>query len=178
MIDDFDSALKFVLNAEGGYVDDPDDPGGATNLGIEQVEYDAWRRGLREPVRSVKLITESEAASIYKSRYWDTVHGDYTAKPIAFVLFDTAVNTGCGTAIEELQECLNIGRTGSFDKVTSMTYSGYINSRQPPQDLASKILDLRVAYYHRISTERPKLAKFLDGWLSRVEKLRAVIIAS
>jgi lysozyme family protein len=175
MQSDFNGALAFVLQAEGGYSDDPDDPGGATNKGIEQTEYDVWRKRKGEAAQDVRLITEEEAAAIYKANYWDAVHGDYIASALAYALFDTAVNLGCSGAIRDLQDELGVASTGIFDSATSASYQEYINKAHSPLALAGNVLDRRVAAYHRIAANSPKLAKFLDGWLNRVTRLRRVI---
>jgi lysozyme family protein len=175
MVEDFSGALRFVLNAEGGYSDDPDDPGGATNMGIEQTEYDAWLRGLGEETRSVRLIETMEASAIYKARYWDVMHGDYLPGALSYALFDTAVNTGCGNALSELQGVLGIPATGSFDNDTSAAYHHYFDAGRPVTELVDGILDRRTAYYHQIVIDNQRLSKFLDGWLRRINLLRLAI---
>src|SRR3954469_9591146 len=65
-----DSALRFVLRWEGGFVDHPDDPGGRTNCGVTQNVYDAWRARQGSPQQDVKLIADAEVHAIYASDYW------------------------------------------------------------------------------------------------------------
>jgi lysozyme family protein len=72
---DFERALEFTLRWEGGYVNHPSDPGGATNRGITQVTYDQWRTQKRLPTREVRLIEEHEVRSIYWQYYWAPVEG-------------------------------------------------------------------------------------------------------
>lgn len=67
----FENALTFELKEEGGYVDNPHDPGGATNFGVTQRTYDVWRTRQGLPLQSVQLITQDEVAAIYKEMYWD-----------------------------------------------------------------------------------------------------------
>lgn len=95
----FRAALAFVLSWEGGYVDHPDDPGGATNQGITQATYDAWRasQGLAE--RSVKALTEDERDTIYWGRYWQGAGCELLDAPEALVAFDAAVHSGVGMAL-------------------------------------------------------------------------------
>ena len=66
----FKKALTFVLIREGGYVNDPDDPGGATNRGITQRTYNAYLAKLKKPTADVKNITEYEVKEIYYNNYW------------------------------------------------------------------------------------------------------------
>lgn len=99
----FERALEWLLPIEGGYVNHPSDTGGATNMGVTQAVYDAWRasRGL-EPV-SVKHLTRNEAAAIYKERYWDRVDGDSRPYAEALAIFDFAVHSGVTRALDYWQ---------------------------------------------------------------------------
>ena len=66
----FDEALKRVLVHEGGYVDHPADPGGATMKGVTQRVYDAFRRRQGVVSRPVALIESVELKAIYRRQYW------------------------------------------------------------------------------------------------------------
>ena len=92
----FDSALKFVLRWEGGFVDHPNDPGGRTNKGITQKVYDGWRGRQGRAAQDVQLIGDDEVHSIYASDYWVPPRCDLLATPLDLVQFDTAVNMGVG----------------------------------------------------------------------------------
>lgn len=102
----FERALAFVLRWEGGYSDHPQDPGGATNMGITQATYDRWRRSQGLPTRPVREISMEEVRAIYRDRYWEPLPARYAEKDpaLALALFDLAVNSGVGTAIRALQE--------------------------------------------------------------------------
>jgi lysozyme family protein len=90
-VSNFDTCLQFVLQEEGGYVDDPRDPGGATNFGITQYTYDKWRTKKGLPVRSVALITQDEVAAIYKEEYWDANNLEPMPQVWQLFLFDSYV---------------------------------------------------------------------------------------
>lgn len=100
----FRQALDHVLNYEGGFVDHPRDPGGATNKGITQVTYDSWRRGKGLDPRSVRLIEQLEVEQIYFEQYWLRVGAHQLPPALAFVVFDAAVNHGVGRALTWLSE--------------------------------------------------------------------------
>lgn len=100
----FDRALAWVLRWEGGYSDHPDDPGGATNMGITQSTYDAWRSARGLPRRSVRDITRDEVAQIYRERYWQPTGCDGMPPALALMAFDCAVNQGPGKARELLEQ--------------------------------------------------------------------------
>ena len=65
----FDVSLPFILRWEGGFIDHPADPGGATNKGVTQKVYDAWRARQGQPPRSVRLIEDAEMHAIYGCRH-------------------------------------------------------------------------------------------------------------
>lgn len=90
----FDASLAAVLQHEGGWSNDPHDPGGATNRGVTQGTYDLWRVDHQLPKRSVKHITPAEVMAVYKKRYWDAVRGDEMPSGVDYCLFDFAVNSG------------------------------------------------------------------------------------
>lgn len=100
----YERALAFVLRWEGGFVDHPQDPGGATNMGITQATYDAWRRSRGLPTRSVREIAREEVETIYRTRYWEPLPARYAEKDLALALalFDYAVNSGLGAARKAL----------------------------------------------------------------------------
>jgi len=103
----FDLALAHVLRWEGGYSNDPADPGGATNKGITQITYDEWRMERGLPARSVREMTDDEMRAIYAERYWYPVAADWDKRShpgVALYLFDAAVQHGPGWARVLAQE--------------------------------------------------------------------------
>ena len=103
---EFEQALKFVLEREGGYVNNPNDPGGATNKGITQGTYNTWLKSKGQAAKSVKLITDAEVKEIYYKNYWLAAKCDkMTSKKFAVACFDTAVNCGVGKVNDFLRAC-------------------------------------------------------------------------
>jgi uncharacterized protein YgiM (DUF1202 family) len=99
--DDFDRAMQFVERWEGGYVNHPSDPGGATNRGITIGTLTRWRvaKGLpAATVADVKALTREEANAIYKAWYWEASGADRMDWPMCLAHFDLAVNGGVGRA--------------------------------------------------------------------------------
>ena len=80
----FEQCLAHVLRSEGGYVNDPNDPGGETNMGISKRAY---------PHENIKGMTRARAATIYRRDYWDAVQGDSLPAGLDLVAFDPAVNS-------------------------------------------------------------------------------------
>lgn len=147
-VDRFPDALRFVLAREGGFVHHPADKGGATNQGVTQGVYDAYRRDMGRPAQSVRHIGQAEAAHIYRSRYWQASGADRLSWPLALVVFDTAVNSGPGRARELLSK--SAGDVGRY-------------------------LTLREQFYRAIVARDPTQAVFLRGWLNRLAHLKAAV---
>lgn len=100
----FEAALSHVLAYEGGYVDHPSDPGGATNRGVTQGTYDAYRADNGWPKQPVRNISDDEVADIYRTRYWDAIGADELPPALAFVVFDSAVNHGVSRTLGWLDD--------------------------------------------------------------------------
>lgn len=100
-------SIDFVLRWEGGYVDNPADPGGATNMGITMNTYTRWcqAHGQPSPTKDdLRNLTSEEAKQIYFEWYWLPSHSDSMVWPLCLANFDTAVNAGVGRSEEMLQK--------------------------------------------------------------------------
>ena len=164
----YPKALQFVLNAEGGYSDDPADPGGATMHGITQSEYNAWQNAHGLAAQPVKDIAMSEVEAIYAQNYWHVMSGDSLPYPLDCMAFDTAVNLGNVWAARLLWRAVP---TQQQDAVTDVLIS-LVN--QAPVHIAGRYMDQRTHYYQTIAQEHPALQKFLRGWLNRIAALKQV----
>lgn len=151
----FESALDFVLAREGGYVNDPKDPGGETNMGISRKAY---------PDEDIAGMTRGRAAFLYRRDYWTPLCCDKLWPALALVTFDCAVNQGPRTAAKMLQHSVGVSpdgiigpRTLSMARVTQ------------PASAVNCFLELREARYR----ELPGFARFGKGWLHRLDDLHA-----
>jgi len=171
----FAMALVFVLSWEGGYTNDPDDPGGPTNDGITQDEYDRHRQACGEPTRSVQDITQAEYTNIYADGYWSPCHCDAFPYAVALTLFDSAVNTGVEHAIKWLQGELGVEVDGDPGPNTLAAAQEYI-AAHGATTLALGIIARRGQYYQEIVNDRPTLGKFLPGWNNRDAALKLAIV--
>jgi lysozyme family protein len=168
----FDDSLPFVLRWEGGYINHPADPGGATNKGVTQKVYDAWRIGQGRPAQDVRQITDAEVHAIYEGGYWRPPRCDALLRKLDLVHFDTAVNMGPGRAVRFLQGALGTKVDGSFGPGTERALPDNAD------DLAgalARYCDARQAYYLRLIEQNPKLAVFSKGWMNRLNALRKEI---
>ncbi len=89
----FERALDLVLSFEGGFVHDPRDPGGATNLGVTQATL-ARACGRPVSIDEVRALTRAEAGAIYRRLYWTAIRGDALPAGLDLAVFDCAVNSG------------------------------------------------------------------------------------
>ena len=94
----FEAALAFVLMHEGGYVNDPSDPGGETNYGISKRAY---------PLLDIKALTREQAAEIYWRDYWCAANCGVYQEGVGGFLFDAAVNQGVGFALKIQEVSVN-----------------------------------------------------------------------
>lgn len=166
----YQTALTFVLRWEGGYVNDPDDPGGATNKGITQAVYTAYLAALGRPAQSVRFITDQEVEAIYRQHYWQAAHCPALPHTLAIAQFDTAVNMGVGRAIEFLQRSLGV----TVDRRYGSQTDAAVKQCNPSRTL-NRYLSLREQFYHRLA--RQGRQKFLQGWLNRLNALRKLLAA-
>jgi lysozyme family protein len=115
----FDRALGVVLRLEGGYVNDPRDPGGVTNLGITIATLQSWRGpGITVTPNDVRALTAAEAGQIYQVRYWAPVRANDLPWGLALVTFDAAVNQGVGAARTMLQTAVGVTADGTIGERT------------------------------------------------------------
>lgn len=151
---DFRRALDRVLQHEGGYVDHPHDPGGATRYGI--TERVARSHGYTGSMRELPL---SVARDIYRADYWDAVGADRFPPALAFQLFDAAVNHGTGTAIRLLQRAVGVTDDGIAGPVTMRAVEAFDDA-----ELVLRYNATRLEYYTSLS----HWPTFGRGWSRRV----------
>lgn len=144
--ENFEKMLKFVLQSEGGYVNDPNDLGGETNKGITHNTYNSYRRSKGLPTRSVKYITDDEVRDIYYNNYFKASGADKIENPqLAFYVFDTAVNMGVSRAKSFLDQ--SNGNPETFEQ-------------------------LRRAKYDEFAKLNPSQQRYLQGWNNRVTAVK------
>jgi lysozyme family protein len=166
----FEASLPFVLRWEGGFVNHPSDPGGATNKGVTQKVNDDWRARHGLALRSVASIEDAEVRAIYEAGYWLPPGCDLLRRQLDLVQFDTAVNMGVGRAIRFLQSALTCAADGQLGPLTKQAAAEC--------DLNTTIAtycDAREAYYRGLAESKPDLGVFLKGWLNRLNALRATV---
>jgi lysozyme family protein len=154
----FELGLVFVLSpdVEGGYSNDPDDPGGETKFGISKRSY---------PNLDIARLTRAGAEEIYRRDFWDKCRCDELALPIALALFDSAVNQGPRKAIRLLQQALKVSDDGVIGDETIGAAAGAV-----PREVLIQFLSRRAIEYARGNP------KYQRGWFVRLFRLQAAIL--
>lgn len=158
---DFEPAFAHLMEMEGGYVNDPDDPGGETNYGISKRSY---------PLLDIKNLTMLQAKYLYHKNWWLRLHCDkFLDQPLAVKFLSLAVTMGAGRCVRILQRAVN-----EIGDPLRIAEDGLIGPKTLAavnllcvQGQATELLDtfkkLAVQYYK--SLNRPK---FIKGWINRV----------
>lgn len=167
----FDECMAFVAKWEKGKVDHPADPGGRTNNGVTQANFNAYLKRLGKPERDVFTMTEEEEKDIFFTDYWLKAHCDKLPEPLDLIQFDTAVQRGPFKARQMLQRALGIMDDGIIGPQTMAAVS-----KSNPKVVASKYRMARKDHYLRRVTEDYKQRAFLAGWLNRLHDLEKRLV--
>ncbi len=159
-------AIREGLKHEGGFVNHPEDPGGATNKGITLTTF---RRYLnpKGTIADLKRLTDEQAIHIYKRRYWNVIRGDDLPSGVDLAVYDFAINSGPSRAARHLQSVVGASVDG---RIGPQTIEHCARCEAP--DVINQICDQRLAFMKRI--RGGSLWKtFGRGWQRRVDEVRA-----
>lgn len=154
---DFDKAIDLLLSdrVEGGYSNNPADPGGETMWGITR--RTAIRHGYTGMMR---LLPRATAAEIYRKEYWDPNHTDSLPEVLRFPVFDATVNSGGREAALWLQRALGLPESGVISAVEIAACAKLVN----PFPLACRFIAQRLEF----QTNLPIWGQFSRGWSRRI----------
>ena len=167
----FEQALAHVLKMEGGYGDDPYDPGGPTNLGITLAVYarykgvDVTADNIGALKSELKQIPVETAGHIYRSRYWLAAQCPQLAAPLAVFHFDTAVNHGVDGAARMLQQAVGAEVDGEIGVATLAAVAA-----RPIRQTLGTYAGIRRQRYRSLA----HFWRFGKGWLRRVDTTLAL----
>lgn len=146
----FEDVFDRLIGHEGGYVNDPKDPGGETNWGISKRSY---------PTVDIKNLSRWAARDIYRRDFWDKVQADKLPDGVAFQLFDFAVNSGMETAVRYLQRAVGVADDGHWGPVSQAAME-----RLSESDLIMLVLAERLGFMTRLKNW-PDASR---GWARRI----------
>ena len=154
----FKECLDIVLKSEGGFVNNPADPGGRTNLGVTQR---VWEDFVGHPVSEadMRALTPEKVAPLYEQRYWRPTYCEVLPRGLSLLVFSMGINAGPGRSVKLLQSCLGCVADGVIGpKTMELIKSANV------ADLIQRFSEARRHYYE--SLNKPM---FIKGWLNRVD---------
>lgn len=155
----FEACMAEVFKHEGGYVNDPHDPGGETNMGISKRSY---------PKENIRGMTRARAAQIYRRDFWDKLRCDELPDGLDLVAFDAAVNSGPSRGAKWLQQALGVAADG---KVGMATIGAAKNTYAPAAVM--RAIGFRRAFLKTL----PTWERYKNGWNKRLDSVEAVASA-
>lgn len=191
MADNFSTAHTFTAKWEGGLSDDAADSGGLTKFGVDlammqdiastQAGRDTLdRMGVILPVTrsTIKNLTETQAASIYRWQAWEALKLDQIPLRPAVVLYDAAVNSGPKQSVKFAQRgynaCVAYGQPLDTDGIMGPATRQAMQQADTDKILMA-MLDQREKFFNDLVAAKPSQEVFLRGWLNRVTDLRRFV---
>lgn len=167
----FYSTIPVVLKYEGGYVDNPNDRGGKTNMGVTQGFLHSYKERAGVTADDVTELTKDDALKLYKA-HWDAFgFGKLDNPDVTGLVYDFSVNSGAGTAIKYLQKALN-------KKGHNLVVDGYIGEKTnnavnavDEEWLKREIQKSRAEHCDRIVDKDPTQQVFIKGWFRRINEV-------
>jgi lysozyme family protein len=158
MANDYKECLDLVLRSEGGWVNNPNDPGGETNLGVTKA---VWEEYVGHPVTTMKNLTKDDVAPLYEQKYWRACYGEVLPRGLDFLCFSFGINAGSGRSVKLLQQSLGLVSDGIIGpKVMQKLRESNI------ADVIKSFSESRREYYKSLKN----FPIFGKGWISRTDK--------
>lgn len=172
MLTNYAKALPLILKHEGGFVNHPNDPGGATNKGVtigtlKRLGIDVDGDGDSDIV-DLRSLRQSDVERVYKLFYWDAVKADHLPSGVDYAVADFAVNSGPSRGAKHLQKVVGVAQDGDIGPKTLAAVA-----KRDPQDVVSALCDSRLRFLRGLKT----WGTFGKGWGRRVAEVRAIGLA-
>lgn len=164
----FDPSLKFVLQFEGGFVNNPKDPGGATNLGVTIHTLSAVL-GHQATVAEIKALTPNTVGPIYRMRYWNTVRGDDLPLGVDLAVFDFGVHSGPKRGAQFLQRVVGVAEDGDIGEITLKA----VRQVNDPEAVIKALCAERLKFLQGLKVFK----SFGPGLTNRVKKAQAAALS-
>jgi len=185
-----EGVLNDVLRREGGFVDDPADPGGPTKHGISL----RYARGIGLDIDDdgdtdrddIELVTPERAKDLYRLDFWLVPRINMLPSEIQPQLVDFAINSGPGRAVITLQNTLDYARSEASDVLTfkPLIPDGLIGKRTISASemtvdivgagiLNDSLVEARIMWLREIVRRDPVRGKFINGWVARAKEFES-----
>jgi len=175
-MDRYNACADFVLSTEGGYVNHPADPGGATNHGVSLRFASSIGRVLDldhdgdVDEADIQLITPAVARGVFRTFFWDRVGAAELPAGVDLLVFDAAVHCGVGAASRWLQACAGVTVDGQLGPITRAALRLKTASAAGARALAIDFHGRRIAHHAGL----PNQKDFGLGWSRRLAELAMV----
>lgn len=171
-MDNFEAALLYVLQNEGGYSNNPKDPGGETNLGITQHLLEQYNQRFATVPgiiqwTSVRYLTEENVAPIYKWAFWDALRLGEIKAPLCTAIMDFAVNEGGPQATVCAQRALGLVND---DGILGSKTVEALNACEVDEFIFNFIGHCQDLYVEKVK-ETPVKIIFMSDWLKRSRRM-------
>jgi hypothetical protein len=158
----FDACMPFIFKAEGGYSDNPADPGGPTNFGITLATLRAYEGDPNLTADDVKKVTSAVAKEIYRTAYWNRMQCGALPPGLDLEVFDFGVNSGPAESVKTLQRLVGVTQDGSIGPITLAAVAQFNVG-----DLIARFAQARLAFYQGLN-----MPEFEQGWATRVAQIQ------
>lgn len=165
--DAFERALRVILRHEGGFVNNPRDPGGMTNLGVTKNTWEGWT-GKPASEADMRALTPEKVAPVYRKNYWDKLRCSELPPALALCVFDFGVNAGPQRAARYLQRLSGAVDDGAVGAMTIASVNSWVDG-VGTAEAVRQYQEARRGYYRSLST----FGTFGRGWLRRVDEVEA-----
>lgn len=173
---DFNEIMQFTFKWENVYRDgvvvaehDPDDPGGVTKYGIDHSAHPNLS------VSQIENLTKAQATAIYKQENWQGTRADQLPSRFAQVLFDMSVLDGTSRGVRALQIAVDTDVDGDIGPATIRAAEDAASTTATLDSALDTMLHIREQRYRDLTTAKPRLRKYLHGWLNRSQDLRHLV---
>ena len=178
----FEDAIGFTLEHEGGYVDHPNDPGGATNWGVSLrallrmgddaiAEFDFDDDGDLD-ADDIRAMPREQAIEFYQAHYWTPEYDDIADQAAATKLFDMGVNMGTRQAVKVLQRAISWYRRDIVvDGIFGPQSLAGTNATNLAPILIKALVAEQARFYFELLDAKPDRRVFIHGWLRRAYSL-------
>jgi lysozyme family protein len=158
-------AIALLIVIEGGYVNNPSDPGGKTKYGITQRTLTSLLPKFHGFPPNVEALTEDQASLIYQTIQWRDIGGDQLSPALACCVLNSAVNQGTPTAVEILQSVAGCDADGVLGPATLRAVAAWKSAYYPGQHIAEEFCAHAAVRYAQLYA---KEGQFALGWYRRL----------